>query len=184
MEWREYWLPMTPLRVRHAGLPSTLPGASDCGHHVATMNVTEVARGAVTENYDGAFVGASIHVGKHSRRFVEFVEHRRMWLDGMPVAFFSVSLSASGTDEEREEAREYVSTLLSETGWRPQSTATIGGGLRYRKYGFIKRLMMRKIAPQGGRDTDTSRDHEYTDWQTVDRFTDSFLAQFSSGVNE
>ena len=154
------------------------------GHKVSIVNVAELSGGPIAEQFDGAIVGASIHVGKHSKRFVEFLESRRMWLDGMPVAFFSVSLSASGTEEERREAQGYVKTLLSETGWQPYWTTTVGGALRYRRYNWLKRIMMRKIASKAQRATDTSRDHEYTDWRAVDRFADSFLAKFPPSVQE
>jgi menaquinone-dependent protoporphyrinogen oxidase len=52
-----------------------------------------------------------------------------------------------------------------------------GGALVYRQYGFFKRLMMKKIVSDkpGGLSTDTSRDHEYTDWDQVARFAEDFL---------
>jgi len=150
--------------------------ATQRGHDISLVPITDVP--ADCEPLDGAILGASIHVGRHSRRFTDFVQKQLGWLDSMPVAFFSVSLSASGPTEEREQAMGYVRALLSETGWRPQATAIIGGGLPYRRYGFLKRLFMRKIAREGGRDTDTSRNHEYTDWAAVDQFTRLFLDQF------
>jgi menaquinone-dependent protoporphyrinogen oxidase len=152
--------------------------AREQGHEVVVENIVGLSPEGVSEAYDGLIVGASIHVGRHSAQFVEFIEDRRMWLEGMPVAFFSVSLSASGDEAEREEAQGYVRALLRETGWQPQETATIGGGLRYRRYGFLKRLIMRRIARRSGRDVDTSKDHEYTNWEAVDRFAEGFLAQF------
>ncbi len=149
----------------------------DRGHEVRALDINALSQVTVPEGFDGAIIGASIHLGAHSKRFVDFVDNRQLWLDGLPVAFFSVSLSASGTDKEREEANDYVNHLLDETGWKPQSTATIGGGLMYRKYGFLKRFMMKKISRKMGRDTDTSRNHEYTEWTAVDRFADAFLDQ-------
>ncbi len=148
------------------------------GHEVRVLDVVELSSGNVPEGFDGAIIGASIHVGRHSRRFVDFVTNRRLWLDGLPVAFFSVSLSAGGNAHEQQEAQEYVNNLLGETGWKPHATTTIAGGLQYRKYGFLKRFMMKKISRDRGRETDTSRDYDYTDWQAVDRFTDAFLSRF------
>jgi menaquinone-dependent protoporphyrinogen oxidase len=53
-----------------------------------------------------------------------------------------------------------------------------GGALCYRQYGFLKRLMMKRIVRDkpGNLSTDTSRDHEYTDWDEVKRFAEDFLA--------
>ena len=148
------------------------------GHEVRVMDVAELSQGTVPEGFDGAVIGASIHVGRHSKRFVDFVTHRRLWLEGLPVAFFSVSLSAGGDAQEQQEAQGYLDNLLNQTGWKPQAATTIAGGLRYRKYGIWKRIMMKKISQKAGRETDTSRDHDYTDWTAVDRFTDAFLSWF------
>ncbi len=59
----------------------------------------------------------------------------------------------------------------------PSQVGLLGGALLYRKYGFVKRLMMKKIVSDkpGGLSTDTSRDHIYTDWDDVTRFAEAFL---------
>ncbi len=44
------------------------------------------------------------------------------------------------------------------------------GALRYSEYGWMMKRVMKSIARREGNDTDTSRDHEYTDWPAVDRF--------------
>jgi menaquinone-dependent protoporphyrinogen oxidase len=36
---------------------------------------------------------------------------------------------------------------------------------------------MKRIATMAGRDTDTSRDYEYTDWDEVARFAEEFADQ-------
>jgi len=36
---------------------------------------------------------------------------------------------------------------------------------------------MRKIARNSGKDMDTSKNHEYTDWAAVDQFVGEFLAE-------
>ena len=46
----------------------------------------------------------------------------------------------------------------------------IAGALLYQEYGLLKRLVMRMIAKRAGGDTDTSRDHVYTDWEALERF--------------
>ena len=95
-------------------------------------------------------------------------------LERLPSAFFSVSLAAHG---DMENARAYVEKFEQETGWRPTQVGLFGGALLYRQYGFLKRLMMKKIVSDkpGGLSTDTSRDHVYTDWDEVKRFAEAFL---------
>jgi menaquinone-dependent protoporphyrinogen oxidase len=85
-----------------------------------------------------------------------------------------VSLAAHG---DLENARAYVENFEQQTGWRPAQVGLFSGALLYRQYGFLKRLMMKKIVSdkRGGLSTDTSSDHVYTDWDEVKRFAEAFL---------
>ncbi|MCU0961426.1 MAG: hypothetical protein MUF48_15125 [Pirellulaceae bacterium] len=150
----------------------------EAGHEAEVLDLGEIVKGPGGIHPDGLIVGASIHLGKHSRRFVSFVRQNKAWLEQWPTGFFSVSLSASGSEEEREQARRYVAELLDETGWYPDVTETLAGGLMYRQYGFLKRWIMRSIAGKAGRPTDTSQDHEFTDWDHVRGFAHNCLRQF------
>jgi menaquinone-dependent protoporphyrinogen oxidase len=115
---------------------------------------------------------ASIHVGKHATAARAFVKRNLPLFNEIPAAFMSVSLSASEPDRAR--AQGYISAFLDDTGWRPRMTATVAGALRYTSYGFLKRMMIRRIAAQNGMPTDTSRDHEFTDWDEVNAFVNVF----------
>ncbi len=59
--------------------------------------------------------------------------------------------------------------------WRPNLIDIFGGALTYTQYGWFTKIIMRYISKQAGSSTDTSRDHEYTDWNQVDRFALGFL---------
>jgi menaquinone-dependent protoporphyrinogen oxidase len=150
--------------------------ATGLGHQVELHEIRRLPSDFTVGRFNGVIVGAPIHMGKHSKRLAQFVGKRRVDLERKPAAFFSVSLSAAGTESERTQAEKYVGEFLAQIGWRPQMTATFGGGLLYREYGFLKRWMMTKIARDAGKDTDTSRNYDYTDWATVDRFLKEFLA--------
>jgi menaquinone-dependent protoporphyrinogen oxidase len=41
---------------------------------------------------------------------------------------------------------------------------------------------MRMIAKRAGSDTDTSRDHEYTDWKGLDQFVTSIVAEIEEAA--
>ncbi|MCE3247433.1 MAG: protoporphyrinogen oxidase [Geminicoccaceae bacterium] len=56
-------------------------------------------------------------------------------------------------------------------------SASLAGALRYSRYGFLKRLLMRLIVWREGGDTDDSRDYDYTDWDAVDGFARGFLGE-------
>jgi len=153
-------------------------------HQVELREIRKLPSGFSLNRFGAVIVGASIHMGRHSKRLLKFVSQHRADLERIPSAFFSVSLSAAGTEDERRQAGEYVSEFLRQTGWKPQSTATFGGGLRYREYGFFKRWMMTKIAREAGKDTNTSRNYEYTDWTVVDHFVKDFLAATTPGKRQ
>jgi menaquinone-dependent protoporphyrinogen oxidase len=132
------------------------------------------AKDVSLERYDAVIVGGSIHMGKHEEYIVDFVGKNRATLERLPSAFFSVSLAAHG---DTENARAYVENFEQATGWRPTQVGLFSGALLYRQYGFLKRLMMKKIVSDkpGNLSTDTSRDHVYTDWDDVNRFAEAFL---------
>lgn len=119
--------------------------ASGLGHQVELHEIRRLPRDFTLAGFDAVIVGASIHLGKHSKRLAQFVGKHRADLEREPAAFFSVSLSAAGTESERAQADKYVSEFLAQTEWKPRMTATFGGGLLYREYGFLKRWMMTKI---------------------------------------
>lgn len=127
--------------------------------------------------YDGIIVGASIVVSKHQRYIQRFVRDHVAALNAVPSAFFSVSGSAgSRLDKERVAARRLLNAFLTATGWKPRMTATIAGAIAFTKYNVVLRWFMKRISAQEGGSTDTSRDHEYTDWAQVLRFVEDFLA--------
>jgi len=132
------------------------------GHRV---DVLPARADAAFSGYEAVVIGASIHYGHHPAELRALVRVHRAALAARPGAFFSVSLSA----KER-----YLQRFLRQVGWRPQETATFAGALQYSKYGPLKRLVMLVFVTLAGRDTDTSRDYEYTDWDAVDRFSEAF----------
>jgi len=141
--------------------------------------------------YAGAVVAASVHVGKHERAIVEFVKTHRTELERIPSTFLSVSLSeagaedASATTARKERAtvdvNAAIEAFLREAGWTPTHAHPVAGALLYRQYGAVVRLVMRFIAKRAGAATDTSRDHEYTDWQALDRFAVELAADVDGG---
>lgn len=150
------------------------------GHDVTLVRGDRVPEGFSIAEYDGAVVGASVHGGRHQRYIHEFVVENRATLGVMPSAFFSVSLSAAGEESGREQARALLEGFLEDVDWQPAVKAIVPGRLAYSQYGPIKRLVMRLIAKRAGGATDTSRDHEYTDWEGVTRFAEEFLDRLES----
>jgi menaquinone-dependent protoporphyrinogen oxidase len=132
-------------------------------------------------DYDGVLAGASLHAGHHQRPMVDWVKAHRAELAERPTAFFSVSLTASeDSDEAHAATRKCVDDFLEETGWTPDVTEAIAGALQYREYDVFTRLLMRLKMRQGGHETDTAQDHEYTDWAAVERFGADFASRLAA----
>lgn len=154
------------------------------GHDVSTIDIDEIPGDFRLEEFDAVLVGTSIHVGKHHSAVREFVGTNRETLNARPTAFFQLSLSSAVDDPERRaEAARYVDELLEESGWQPDRIGLFGGALRYSKYGFLKRLMLKRIARDATGDVDTSRDYEYTDWEEVAAFAADFAAFVEGRLN-
>jgi len=115
-----------------------------------------------------AIVAASIHMGKHQQAAEAFVRAHLAGLATRPTVFISVSLAiCSKNPEEVTKAREIAQAFPDRLGWSPTRVACVGGRLAYREYGFLTRWMMRRIAAKEGGPTDTSRNHDLTDWTAV-----------------
>ncbi|WP_049920708.1 flavodoxin domain-containing protein [Haloferax sulfurifontis] len=143
---------------------------SERGHEASALNVHDQLESFTLEEYDSVVVGASIHVGKHQGEVRDFVTDNQDALSEMPTAFFQVSLS-SANEEKREEAAGYVESFLTETEWHPDRIGQFGGALRFSEYGFLKRLMMKRIANDLlTEERKPTGDLEFTDWDAVDAF--------------
>jgi menaquinone-dependent protoporphyrinogen oxidase len=142
------------------------------GHQADVVDLKEL-EGTLPDRYDAVVVGASIHMGKHDKRVLEFVKRNHEALNRLPSAFFSVSLAAAG---DTHEAEGYVDLFEEESGWRPDAVAMFAGALPYTQYGFVKRHLMKRIVKDkpGELGLDTSRDYVYTEWDAVRRFAEQF----------
>ena len=151
--------------LRDAGLDAELGTLAE-GAHVSPAGA------------DAVLVGASVHGGRHQAEVVEWLRAHHTTLSAMPSGLFSVSLAAGDPGAEGQEtARRYLDELLDETGFIPGTTICFAGALQYREYGTMMRLVMRLIANRHDQPTDVSKDHDFTDWEAVDRFGRDFAAR-------
>jgi menaquinone-dependent protoporphyrinogen oxidase len=147
------------------------------GHDATVLDATAISTDYSVVRHDAVLVGSSIHAGKHQSSITTFVREHHHSLSTRPTGFFQVSLSSATDDAERQaEAAGYVESFIDETDWHPDRIGLFGGALRYSEYGFLKRLLMKRIAKGATGDTDTARDYEYTDWDEVAQFTNDFAA--------
>ena len=127
-----------------------------------------------------AIVGASLHAHRHQRSAAAFVREHGGDLNSHPSAFFSVSLSAaSAHPEERAAAAQLARAFPSAGGWHAEEIVCVAGRLAYTQYRFLTRVIMKRIARREGAPTDTSRDHEFTDWNELARLADSIARRIA-----
>ena len=146
----------------------------DAGHNVTVRAAEALEVLWELDTHDAILIGGAIRFGKHKRYLVELVRDHLEDLVRRPTAFFSVCKSAGGPGARPDAAQRYIDEFLQRTGWKPAFARSFAGALRYTRYNFFIRSMIRLIMTVTGGDTDTSRDFEYTDWSAVDAFADEF----------
>ena len=143
-------------------------------HQVRILPVQEGLVGRDIAWAHAVVIGGAIRYGRHQAALEKAVRENRALLDQIPNAFYSVCMSAGGTNAKPATAWGYIDEFITRTGWRAERLASFAGALRWSKYNPLIRFMMRIIVGMAGGDTDTSRDHEYTDWEAVERFATEF----------
>ena len=150
------------------------------GLQASTYSGKEIQADFSTDAFDAIIVGGCIHMDNYPAYLRKFVTHHRDWLNKVPSAFFTVCMAIqSQYADEREEALNYGERFIKTTHWHPTLIDTFAGAVKYTEYNFITRFIMKRIAKREGGSTDTSHDHEYTDWDAVARFTNRFLEKIS-----
>ena len=132
------------------------------------------AQQATMNDDDGIVVVGSVHFGAYARSLQRFVRASLARLSKQRSAFVSVS-GAAASIAGRDEADSYIRKFLFTTSWKPDLILSCAGAIKYTQYGFFTRQLMKFTSRVSGRSTDTSRDHVYTDWPSVEAFAHEFL---------
>ncbi len=142
------------------------------GHFATAFHLKDLPTRFDLTQYDAVLIGASIHAGQYQDYVVRWIQNHRAVLDNMPNGFFSVCLTAKDNNLQDHEAVEgYISNFIAKTGWQPKQVESFAGALRWERYGWFKRLLMRNVVKsKSGENADTSRSVEFTDWDGVKAF--------------
>lgn len=147
----------------------------EAGHDVKATEAPEDATVLDPAAWDAVIVAASLHMGHYQPAVVQFIRMHRDTLAHMPSAFISISLSAAGANpDDRQGLEQCVDRFRQETLWTPGALHHAAGAIRYSHYGFFKRLALKFIARQRGKETVTSRDYDLTDYEALKRFVLGF----------
>ncbi|PML93297.1 menaquinone-dependent protoporphyrinogen IX dehydrogenase [Vibrio breoganii] len=123
--------------------------------------------------FDRVVIGASIRYGHLSKKLYQFIQKHLVQLEQVNAAFFCVNLTARKEDQGKDtpEGSAYIKTFLKKSPWEPKLIGVFAGALRYPRYNFFDKFMIRFIMSMTGGETDTSKEVEYTNWGKVSLFT-------------
>ena len=133
-------------------------------------------------NYQSVVIGASVRYGHFQRSLYKFTKQNVAQLNTMSSAFFAVNLTARKPEKRTPQTNAYTRKFLLATPWQPKQCAVFAGALRYPRYGWLDKVMIKLIMNMTGGETDTNKEVEYTDWQDVTRFAKDFVRLSSSAV--
>lgn len=155
------------------------------GHRVRLIPAEEAVTSLDLEASEAVIVAASVHVGRYQSSVVRFVKEQRHALETRASAFVSVSMTAANDDhDDRKALKRYVARFCRQTQWQPGRVHHVGGAICYTQYDFLRRWAMLLFALRRGASTDCTRDHEFTDWNDVNRFIEAFATWSGSGDDE
>ncbi len=155
--------------------------AEECRRLGADVELVDAAAirgsGPSPDSFDRVIVAASIHIGGFQRPVRRWVRGHATSLRDRQTLFVSVCLAVLQRDlSVRQDLDRIVTRFREQTGWTPGEVVFVPGMLAYTRYGWLRRLVMRRIAGRAGGSTDTTRDHDYTDWTALRDLAGRFLA--------
>lgn len=144
--------------------------------HMVALQTPKTFNGRL-DSFDAIIVGGPVRVQKYPKGLRKWVHAHSKTLSSKQTAFFSVCLGILQKENTKVQLAEMkiVEDFLNSAHWQPKLIEIFGGALAYTQYGWLTKKVLQYIAKQAGGSTDTSRDHEYTDWDQVDLFAAKFL---------
>lgn len=154
------------------------------GLRTSVLDLAQQLASAQLDRFSAAVLAAPVHAGQFASEAIAFARAHGRALDRMPNAFVSVTLSEAGVERSGTTPEEHAKfeadvqgvneRFFVQSGWRPARVQNVAGELAYSQYNFVIRFVMKRIARKSGGSTDTSRDHDYTDWEALARFATAF----------
>jgi menaquinone-dependent protoporphyrinogen oxidase len=141
----------------------------ELGVNAEVMNLHR-AGNIMWNQYDRVVIGASIRYGHFHSSLDSFVKKHVQVLNTLPSAFYTVNLVARKPEKRTPQTNSYTRKFLLNSPWQPTQCEVFAGALRYPRYRWYDRFMIRLIMKMTGGETDTNKEVVYTDWQQVSDF--------------
>ena len=123
------------------------------------------------KNFDQIIIGAGVRYGDHSKKIYDFIKKNKDILVIKKTAFFSVNATARKEDKNNPLTNPYIKKFLKKTNWKPNKINVFAGKINFPKYSFLDKYMIKLIMWITNGPTDTSKSHEFTNWEKVDEFS-------------
>ena len=168
--------PMSKILMVHSSTDGQTEKIINClqqiceAHH--TVKSVSIAHAHETNlmNFDKIVIGASVRYGKHRPLVHDFVKSKLDQLKTKQTFFFSVNVVARKAEKSTPSKNPYMQKFLADTSWCPTKKEVFAGKVDYPHYGFFDKNIIRFIMFLTKGPTDTSRCHEFTDWNKVIKF--------------
>jgi menaquinone-dependent protoporphyrinogen oxidase len=157
----------------------------DIGDAVSLVDATGDLSTVEVRDHDAAIVAASLHAGEYQKPVVHFARANHAWLNMMPSAFVSVSLSAAGSDpEDLKGIADCAERFKTETGWTTAEVHHVAGAFRFTEYDFFKRWVMKLIAWEKSVKVEPGQDLELTNWEALSATVEAMRARFADAKDK
>ena len=145
--------------------------------HHANVDLTSLvdAQSLSLINYQQVIIGASIRYGNYRKELFEYIEKNLDELSSKENAFFSVNVVARKPEKNTPDTNPYMKKFLQLTNWQPNLLGVFAGKIDYPSYKFADKQMIRLIMFITKGPTDTSGTFEFTNWKSVEEFSDRLL---------
>lgn len=128
------------------------------------------------DDYSALLMGAAIRYNKFDKPFLNFINRNFQQLNEMKTAFFCINLTARKPGKDTPETNSYTRNFLAKTLWKPNITGVFAGSLRYPRYTWYDKIIIKSYMWLEGEKQDLSKEYNYTNWQKVDEFAEQFIA--------
>jgi len=149
--------------------------ASRAGHHVTLVDTSDKTVKLSLDNADKVILAAPVHEGCHPINFEVAISAARGDLAKRPTLMISVSLKAA-FPEGLEEAQDYLTKMVTRTGFEPTQEALVAGAVRTASYDYFQRQIVQHVALEGHEANLSDSVQEFTDWDALADTVTSFLA--------
>ncbi len=122
-------------------------------------------------NFDHVILGASVRYGDHHKKLYKFVINNKSLLESKKTAFFSVNATARKFNKNSPSTNPYIIKFLRKTNWTPDIMTVFAGKIDYLNYNFFDKYIIKLIMWITNGPTDTSKCHEFTNWEKVEAFS-------------